>query len=391
MPKKKQTKRSFGNIRHLPSGNWQARYTGPDDVEHKALTTFISREHAEGWLTDERRLISDSRWTPPTVRLAAAVAGAGSHKLPTLEEWVETVVRRRESRLRRPLAATTADLYRKDARLRIIPDLGRLRLDQLTRARIAGWWDGLDQSTPTQNARAYSLLRSVMVDAVDDELIATNPCRLKGVGKPAPNHKAEALTAAETLAYVAAVPQHRRVPLMIAAWCGLRSGEVRGLRRRDVDLTAQTLTVSQAVSRVKVGPKRYGWRIAPPKTAAGLRTVAMPPQLVEPLRTHLAALPIRGRDALLFTAEDGISPMCGTVLGTAHAAGRRALGRPSLTIHDLRRTAATLAAQGGATTRELMRLLGHTTVNVAMLYQVPDDLRDRARADRLAEQLRGAS
>lgn len=57
-------------------------------------------------------------------------------------------------------------------------------------------------------------------------------------------------------------------------------------------------------------------------------------------------------------------------------------------MHDLRRTAATMAAQAGSTTAELMRLLGHTTVNVAMLYQVPTAERDKERARRISEAAR---
>ena len=380
-------KRDFGNVRKLPSGNWQARYRGPDGRDHRAPTTFVRRGHAERWLLRERDAISEGRWVTPERRQEAARAP----ELPTVAEWLEAVIKRRQKRVRRPLAQTTADLYRKDARLRVNDStLGRMALDKVTRSAVSSWWDSLDQSTPTQNARAYSLLRSAFVDAVDDELVAVNPCKLKGVGKPTPKHQAQALSAQETLRYLQAVPEARRVPLMLCAWCGLRSGEVRGLRRRDVDLSARTVTVAQAVSRVKVGPHQWDWRIAPPKTTAGLRTVALPDQLVEPLREHLASLPVRGRDQLLFTSEDGRNPLASTVLADAHQKGREAISRPSLTVHDLRRTAATLAAQGGATTKELMRLLGHTTVNVAMIYQVADDQRDRERADRLAAQLRRA-
>ena len=53
---------------------------------------------------------------------------------------------------------------------------------------------------------------------------------------------------------------------------------------------------------------------------------------------------------------------------------RAAAGRPDLRWHDLRHTGATLAAQAGATTRELMDRLGHSTSTMAMRYQhVADD------------------
>ena len=170
---------------------------------------------------------------------------------------------------------------------------------------------------------------------------------------------------------------------MTAAWCGLRSGEVRGLRRRDVDLINGVLRIEQAVSRIRADAHRFEWRIAPPKTAAGRRTVAMPEVMIEPMREWLTSVPVTGRDGLLFPAGDHRSPMNGTVLREAHLKGRDAIGRPGLTIHDLRRTAATLAAQDGATIREVQRMLGHTTVAVAMVYQVASDRRDMDRAGRL--------
>ena len=66
-----------------------------------------------------------------------------------------------------------------------------------------------------------------------------------------------------------------------------------------------------------------------------------------------------------------------------------AIGRPSLTLHDLRRSGATLAGQSGATVRELMRFLGHTQPAVAMIYQIADDARDDVRAERMSALLPG--
>lgn len=241
-------------------------------------------------------------------------------------------------------------------------------------------------TTPTQNGRCYDLLKSVLAEAVEDELIERNPCRVRGAGKPAPKRSGQALTPAEVLAYLEAVPERYRLALALCAWCGLRQGEARALRRRDVDLTAGVVHVEQAVSRVA-----GQWRIATPKTAAGVRSVALPSVLVEPLRQYLAAAPMTGRDGLLFPARDGVSPLPDSVLFAAHAKGRDALGRDGLRIHDLRRTAATIAAQQGATLAELMRLLGHTTAQMAMVYQVGTDARDRERADRLNAAIEAAS
>ncbi len=338
-------------------------------------------------MADERRLISDGKWTPPAERKAALAeqAKAVEEKPLTLSEYAERVITRRQRRARRPISPTTADLYRKDWRLRVAGSLGQQPLAGLTRARVGEWWDSLPPATPTQNGRAYDLLKSVCAEAVEDGLLAEQPCRVRGAGKPSPKRQGTALTAAEVLAYLDAVPPSRRLALMAAAWCGLRSGEVRGLRRCDVDLDAGRLRVEQGVTRVRTGPHSFGWRIGPLKTKAARRSVAMPLVIVDAMRVYLRDLPVRGRDALLFPATDGVSPLNSSVLDAAHRKGRESIGREELTIHDLRRTAATLAAQGGATVRELMRLLGHTTVTVAMVYQTAEDARDAERAARLDE------
>src|SRR5271168_237502 len=67
----KAGRRSWGWIRKLPSGHWQASYTGPDSRRHTAPATFATKMIAEHWLSDEHRLIARSEWTPPAVRAAA--------------------------------------------------------------------------------------------------------------------------------------------------------------------------------------------------------------------------------------------------------------------------------------------------------------------------------
>lgn len=64
---------------------------------------------------------------------------------------------------------------------------------------------------------------------------------------------------------------------------------------------------------------------------------------------------------------------------------RKVAGRPDLRWHDLRHTAATMAAQKGATLAELMRRLGHSSPQAAMIYQHATDERDKAIAEKLSE------
>ncbi|WP_257477622.1 site-specific integrase [Acidipropionibacterium jensenii] len=368
-------RRGFGSIRHLPSGKWQARYTGPDTIEHKADRTFAMQGHAESWLADEQMLISMGTWTPPETR-------ARRKTVPTFANYAGTILERRKNRSRRPLRPLTAQDYEKLLRLHINPAIGHIRIDQFAPADIAGWYDGCCPGRKTSRGKCYDLVRSIFNDAVDDGWIDRNPCRLKAAGKPRRSKDVDALPVDVLLTYLDAVPEHYRAALSLAATCALRSGELRGLRRRDVDLKAGTLHVRQQVIKPTVD-HHLVYRFADLKSDAGRRDITVPGFLVPTLAAWIASQPVAGRDALVFPARDGHSPMNDSTLNRNHKKAAAAIGRPNLTIHDLRRTAATLAAEDGATLEELKRLLGHTTADVAMLYQVPSARRDRDRAARL--------
>lgn len=59
--------------------------------------------------------------------------------------------------------------------------------------------------------------------------------------------------------------------------------------------------------------------------------------------------------------------------------------REYLAVHDLRAVGATFAARAGATTKELMARLGHTTPRMAMRYQMAAEARDEALAKRMTD------
>lgn len=376
------TRRSFGSIRRLPSDRWQGSYVGPDHRRHTGPTTWTHRTDAEAWLAAERHLIEGGEWTPPTDRQRAETA-AGQ----LLGDYATTVIERRATRSRNPLRPTTRAHYEQTLRLVILPTLGDLPVASITRADVAAWYDSLDPARATRRGHAYDLLRSILAEAVEDGLLAENPCRLRGAGKPSPARAGEVLDLSELVAYIAAVDPPYRVLLALTAWCSLRSGEARALRRCDIDDDGRLLRVRQTILRVPHPDGGQQLIIGPPKTAAGVRSAAIPPMVAPGVAEWLADWDRRHPSAeatsLLWTSRDGESPLSDVTLRKAHRRAASAIGRPSLRLHDLRRTGATLAAQSGATIRELMRRLGHTRPDVAMVYQVADDERDAAVAARM--------
>lgn len=371
MARRKKSKRGFGEVSALPSGRYRARYTGPDGGRYSAPNTFVATIDAEGWLFEQERLISRGDWRPPArqVRRAPVLVG----------EYAAQVVARRR------LRPATVALYEKLLRLEILPTWAPRRLDDVTPAEVASWYSGM-AATPTQQANAYGLLKSIFKDAVEEGLVETNPCRVKGGAQKERARDVEVLTVEQLTAYLAAVPERRRIPLLLAGWCGLRSGEVRGLRLRDLDLENGVVHVRQAVVRLK-----GRLIIGPPKTRAGVRSVAIPPHLLPALREWLMKEPSRGPHELLFTQADGRSPLDESVLRAAHNVGKEAVGLPGLTVHGLRHTSATMAAQLGATVAELQARIGHSTPTMAMRYQHVAAHRDALLAARISALATGGS
>ena len=358
----------------MPSGRYRARYTGPDGGRHSAPITFVARIDAEGWLVDQERMISRGEWEPPARQLREA------QEAPLLlGEYAATLVARRRIR------PGTAALYAKLLRLTILPAFAKRPLAEITAAEISTWYAGM-RTTPTQQANAYGLLKSIFKEAVEERLVEVSPCRVKAGTQKERAREIEVLTVDQLNRYLAAVPEARRVPLLLAGWCGLRSGEVRGLRVRDLDLELGLVHVRQAVVRLN-GQLLIG----PPKTDAGVRSVSIPPHLLPALREWAARQPVRDREALLFPARDGHSPLNDSVLRVAHDKGKAAINMPGLTVHGLRHTSATLAAQLGATLAELQARIGHSTPNMAMRYQHVAAERDAQLAARMSAFATGRS
>ena len=164
------TRRSFGYIRRLPSKRYQASYIGPDVARHAAPDTFEATMDAEGWLRDERTMISSGEWTPTKRRAASALAT----QPPTLSEYSASWL---DSRTLRP---RTRAHYAQLLDRHILSDLGEYRLPAITPLVVRNWHATLDPGKPIYRAHAYSLPRTIMSTAVSEQLIMTNPCMVRG-------------------------------------------------------------------------------------------------------------------------------------------------------------------------------------------------------------------
>ena len=277
---------------------------------------------------------------------------------------------------RHNLAEKTDELYRWLLDDHILPTLGSRALSELASEEIRGWHSKLSRKRHSTAAKAYRLLSTILKTAVADDLIARNPCQVKGASvEKAPERPVA--TVPEVQALADAMPEDLRIAVLLAAWCQLRRGELLGLRRRDIDMGKGTVSVS--VTRVVM----MGGRVVTktPKTSAGRRTVAIPPNVLPEIKRHLERHVAAGPDSPLIPSVD--------TLRNAWEKARVEVGRPDLRLHDLRHTGLTLAAGAGATVSELMYRAGHASPVAALRYQHATRDRDKTLAALLG-QMRGS-
>ncbi|WP_460664181.1 tyrosine-type recombinase/integrase [Kribbella swartbergensis] len=375
--KRAATRRAFGTLRKLPSKRWQASYIGPDLQRHAAPVTFAAKIDGEGWLSREARKIADGNWSPPTATAERPqVRTVGDYAA----DWLAA----------RTLKPRTRSHYRWLLDTYIVPGLGEMPVGAVSADAVRSWYAGLKTAATkkktgaTAKAHAYSLLKAIMATAVEDELIAANPCRIRGAGKAKRTTEVRPATLDELATLTKAMPDRLRLLIQLSAWCALRFGEVTELRRKDVDL-------KKGVVRIRRGVVRdHGEVIVDdPKTAAGKRPVHVPPHLLPMLKAHLRDHAQIGPEGLLFYAVKSGEQLPHSSLLYRFNLAKDAAGRPDLTPHALRHTGAVLAAQSGATIAELMARLGHTTPTMAMKYQHASEERDLLLAKRLSELANG--
>jgi integrase len=376
-------RRSFGAIEKLPSGRYRARYM-VDGRWLNAPTTFPSKAEAGIFLDSVRTDMVRGAWKAPrTARISLDAYG---------QKWIEQ---------RQSLKATTRREYESCWRNHIGTSIGVHRLDEVTPDMVRDWHaqtqarlrDELEAKDAARLARerqaakgarkdrrprqltqasvrdgsatasrAYRLLHAVFATAEEDNLVAANPCRIRGASARKAAER-PVLSIPEVLALADEVPTRYEALVHLLVWSGLRIGEASALQRRDLDLTPGRASLSV---RERIYPLKGVYDIDTPKSRAGVRTIAIPAVLAEQLDRHLAAYTGRGSSSWVFTTETG-----GNIRTSYYQMLRRALvrlGRPDIRPHDLRHTGMTLAAEAGASLAELKHRLGQSTTQAAEIY-----------------------
>jgi integrase len=255
---------------------------------------------------------------------------------------------------------------RQHVELHIVPSIGRVRLSELTVARVnrllADLVAGGMMATTANAVRAT--LRRALAQAHREGLVPRNVAALATPRRGQPR-AIVVYTPAQARRLVAEARTHPHGPLVaVALATGLRRGELIGLRWADVDLDARTLRVERSVVHV-----RRRWVEGPPKSAAGRRTIRLTEVAVEALRRQRVLLAERRLAAGgAWVDRDLVFPnQRGGYLADAIRAARQvmtAAGVPVTTLHALRHSCASFLVAEGMDLVAVKELLGHSSIAV---------------------------
>jgi len=288
------------------------------------------------------------------------------------KEWLPAV--------RATIRPSTYNSYVQHVECHIVPHIGTVKLQKLSGSQVnalyaklaeSGRKDGKTGLSAMTIHHVHACLHKACKDAVRwghisrNPLDAADPPRKKGDGAK----EMQTWTKEQLKAFLGVMAGERLSPLWhLIAMTGMRRGEAIGLRWGDVDLENGRLSVRRALI-----PTNREVVVSEPKTAKGRRVIALDPGTVEVLKAQ-AARQLDEQDAggdawvdsgFVFTQETGAALDPESVSRYFRQAVKLSL-LPTIRLHDLRHTHATLALQAGVHPKVVSERLGHATISITL-------------------------
>ena len=268
----------------------------------------------------------------------------------------------------------TEENYRRELRNHVLPHWGDRQLASITGTEVHAWEGQLHAASyaPTTVTSYVKLLSRLLGDAVDARLIAENPARrrphrgprvLRPVAEKVWATPEQVLQVAEHATALGGATMG--LLIVTAGWSGMRWGEIAGLQRSNLHLDDGLLVIDRYVGGLHESSQRM-W-LGPPKTAASIRVVTLPPFLIELLAEHLErtdGVPVFGGPAGGWLRRSNVDrrimrPAADGTLHLQSATLRLPPVRPGLTFHGLRHSHKTWLIADGVPEIAQARRLGH--------------------------------
>jgi integrase len=264
------------------------------------------------------------------------------------EQW-------RSGQVHRP---STQVYIERQLRRHAYPVLGDRALSSVKPSDIQQWVKRLtEQLEPSTVGVVHGVVSGIFRAAMRDRVIVHNPCDGTKLPKVT-RSRVEPLDTEVVWALADAVPDRYRALVILAAGTGMRQGECFGLTKDRVDFLRRTLRVDRQLVTISGRPPF----LAPPKTAASVRSIPLPAVVLDALASHLAGFPL-GPDGLIFTTESG-NPIRRTSFGDVWRVAVKAANAPVGTgFHELRHYYASLLIRHSESVKVVQARLGHASAS----------------------------
>lgn len=362
-------KRSFGTIRKLKSGRYQVRYRR-HGKQLSSGQTFATKADANAHLSALETDLGRGR----TVEPRAGRVHLGDYARTWLEQ--------------RDLRPRTRETYESQLKW-ILTRFEHAVLNEITPGDVRAWHGDLVRSSlhPNSVSKVYRMLRSILTTAVDDGLLAENPAHIRGAARESIIDR-PLLTWDQVAELAEAIEPRFSALVWLAASTGLRFGELSGLMPHDLDLDDPS-AASVRVQRALAFQRGRGAVLGAPKTESAYRNVSIPEPVVERLVDHCDRyVTVIGADTLVFTSIRG-RPLANGYFAPYWRLARAAVGLNGVRFHDLRHLAGTEAASAGASLREVMARMGHSSSNASLRYLKASEQRDAEIGNAIARRITG--
>jgi integrase len=355
-----------GSVTSIRRGLYQVRYTH----EGRRLSGgyFRTKQDAEDVLKNILDSIQDGTW----------VDKYGPNRKPPAEAQMtvrELSARYLKTRTNKRGGSLSVNTSKEYPRLvdRVLGNLADRPIDTIDSVTVEDWWTDAKEAAPAQAAKTYVHLKSIFKYAVKRKWVKVNPCDIEGASNYAPAVPPPIPTDTEVVAMVQAAEDPMRTIVALAAYCGLRKGEILELRRKDFfseELANGETWWFVTVSRGVVWDGENTPIVSRPKTESSVRTLAIPKKFgaEDIVLERLRQIP-QHPDSLLVSKDQAGKIHWGESMLNPRWQKLRALGDYGGRFHSLRAYHLTWYGQQGASDVEVMARGGHATHRVSMLYQ----------------------
>lgn len=272
----------------------------------------------------------------------------------TLEEYMEDWYKVYTAGLQE----TTRQLYRLYMDKHIIPsELGKLKIKKIMPIQLQGYYNlKAGKLSGKSVGKLHSFINLILKTAMRNRLIKYNPC--DGVDKP----KSKKFTATiynennfNKLTDLV-VGTFDEVVILLAGVCGLRRGEIFGLRFIDVDFKECRISIVQTVVRMN-----GEWIIKPPKSESGQRNIKIPGFVIDVISDYLKSLKVVPERICDEYKPSSYSHHFKDLLENNNL--------PHIRLHDLRHFNASMMMKYGVKDKIAADRLGHSQIQMTRQYQ----------------------